>query len=84
MVPVCDESLQRLVVFFVFLQRINPSAEMVMIDRMFNQEERASLTRDKRLALVDPGKECLPSKLSGVFKNRCGHSEALIAMDSSY
>ncbi|KAM9016240.1 BRD4-interacting chromatin-remodeling complex-associated protein-like isoform 5-T5 [Ara ararauna] len=34
--------------------RINPSAEMVMIDRMFNQEERASLTRDKRLALVDP------------------------------
>lgn len=42
--------------FFPFLQRINPSAEMVMIDRMFNQEERASLTRDKRLALVDPGK----------------------------
>ncbi|OXB61980.1 hypothetical protein ASZ78_002625 [Callipepla squamata] len=34
--------------------RINPSAEMVMIDRMFNQEERASLTREKRLALVDP------------------------------
>ncbi|XP_061204313.1 BRD4-interacting chromatin-remodeling complex-associated protein-like isoform X6 [Neopsephotus bourkii] len=34
--------------------RINPSAEMVMIDRMFNQEERASLTRDKRLAHVDP------------------------------
>ncbi|KAM5263708.1 BRD4-interacting chromatin-remodeling complex-associated protein-like isoform 2-T2 [Ctenodactylus gundi] len=34
--------------------RINPSAEMVMTDRMFNQEERASLSRDKRLALVDP------------------------------
>uniref|UniRef100_A0A2K6M2I2 BICRA like chromatin remodeling complex associated protein n=1 Tax=Rhinopithecus bieti TaxID=61621 RepID=A0A2K6M2I2_RHIBE len=34
--------------------RISPSAEMVMIDRMFNQEERASLSRDKRLALVDP------------------------------
>ncbi|XP_006882044.1 PREDICTED: GLTSCR1-like protein [Elephantulus edwardii] len=34
--------------------RIDPSAEMVMIDRMFNQEERASLSRDKRLALVDP------------------------------
>lgn len=34
--------------------RINPSAEMVMIDRMFNQEERAALSRDKRLALVDP------------------------------
>lgn len=39
-----------------YFQRINPSAEMVMIDRMFNQEERASLSRDKRLALVDPGK----------------------------
>lgn len=38
-------------------QRINPSAEMVMIDRMFNQEERAALSRDKRLALVDPGKK---------------------------
>uniref|UniRef100_A0A8C6ZRE7 BICRA like chromatin remodeling complex associated protein n=1 Tax=Nothoprocta perdicaria TaxID=30464 RepID=A0A8C6ZRE7_NOTPE len=35
-------------------KRINPSAEMVMIDRMFNQEERASLSRDKRLALMDP------------------------------
>ncbi|XP_004710824.1 BRD4-interacting chromatin-remodeling complex-associated protein-like [Echinops telfairi] len=34
--------------------RIDPSAEMVMIDRMFNQEERAALSRDKRLALVDP------------------------------
>lgn len=28
-----------------------------MIDRMFNQEERASLSRDKRLALVDPGEQ---------------------------
>ncbi|MEE6474072.1 hypothetical protein FKM82_010267 [Ascaphus truei] len=34
--------------------RINPSAEMVMLDRMFNQEERATLTREKRFALVDP------------------------------
>ncbi|XP_078505837.1 BRD4-interacting chromatin-remodeling complex-associated protein-like isoform X2 [Lissotriton helveticus] len=34
--------------------RINPSAEMVMIDRMFNQEERATLTREKRLTIVDP------------------------------
>ncbi|KAK9412063.1 GLTSCR1-like [Crotalus adamanteus] len=34
--------------------RITPSAEMVMIDRMFNQEERQSLSRDKRLAIVDP------------------------------
>ncbi|KAM9316177.1 BRD4-interacting chromatin-remodeling complex-associated protein-like [Gastrophryne carolinensis] len=35
-------------------KRITPSAEMVMLDRMFNQEERASLTQDKRTALVDP------------------------------
>uniref|UniRef100_H3AYR3 BICRA like chromatin remodeling complex associated protein n=1 Tax=Latimeria chalumnae TaxID=7897 RepID=H3AYR3_LATCH len=35
-------------------KRAIPSAEMVMIDRMFNQEERASLTHDKRLVLVDP------------------------------
>ncbi|KAM5165380.1 BRD4-interacting chromatin-remodeling complex-associated protein-like [Mantella aurantiaca] len=35
-------------------KRITPSAEMVMLDRIFNQEERAALTRDKRTALVDP------------------------------
>ncbi|XP_028676262.1 BRD4-interacting chromatin-remodeling complex-associated protein-like isoform X2 [Erpetoichthys calabaricus] len=35
-------------------KRLNPSSEMVMIDRTFNQEERANLTRDKRLALMDP------------------------------
>ncbi|XP_069811259.1 BRD4-interacting chromatin-remodeling complex-associated protein-like [Dendropsophus ebraccatus] len=34
--------------------RIAPSAEMVMLDRMFNQEERAMLTQEKRMALVDP------------------------------
>ncbi|XP_075060278.1 BRD4-interacting chromatin-remodeling complex-associated protein-like isoform X3 [Mixophyes fleayi] len=34
--------------------RINPSAEMVMLDRMFNQEERAGLTREKRMSVVDP------------------------------
>ncbi|XP_063299955.1 BRD4-interacting chromatin-remodeling complex-associated protein-like [Pelobates fuscus] len=34
--------------------RINPSAEMVMLDRIFNQEERAALTREKRMSLVDP------------------------------
>ncbi|KAJ8284636.1 hypothetical protein COCON_G00034860 [Conger conger] len=35
-------------------ERTSPSSEMVMIDRTFNQEERSDLTRDKRLALVDP------------------------------
>ena len=29
---------------------------MVMIDRTFNQEERSNLTQDKRMVLVDPGK----------------------------
>lgn len=27
-----------------------------MIDRTFNQEERSNLTQDKRMVLVDPGK----------------------------
>ncbi|XP_072265897.1 BRD4-interacting chromatin-remodeling complex-associated protein-like isoform X2 [Pyxicephalus adspersus] len=35
-------------------KRITPSAEMVMLDRIFNQEERATLTREKRMSLVDP------------------------------
>lgn len=38
-------------------QRFSPSSEMVMIDRTFNQEERSNLTQDKRMVLVDPGKE---------------------------
>lgn len=37
------------------LQHSSPSSEMVMIDRTFNQEERNTLTQDKRLVLVDPG-----------------------------
>lgn len=37
-------------------QRSSPSSEMVMIDRTFNQEERRTLTQDKRLVLVDPGR----------------------------
>ncbi|MGH0158083.1 UNVERIFIED_CONTAM: hypothetical protein FKN15_050571 [Acipenser sinensis] len=35
-------------------KRLNPSSEMVMVDRAFNQEERATLTRGKRLSLMDP------------------------------
>lgn len=38
------------------LQNSSPSSEMVMIDRTFNQEERGNLTQDKRMVLVDPGK----------------------------
>ncbi|XP_007890645.1 BRD4-interacting chromatin-remodeling complex-associated protein-like isoform X2 [Callorhinchus milii] len=33
--------------------RVNPSAEMVMIDRVFNQDEKASLIQDKRLSAED-------------------------------
>lgn len=42
------------------LKRYSPSSELVMIDRTFNQEERTNLTQDKRMVLVDPGKnkEC--------------------------
>ncbi|XP_030611441.1 BRD4-interacting chromatin-remodeling complex-associated protein-like isoform X1 [Archocentrus centrarchus] len=35
-------------------ERSSPSSEMVMIDRTFNQEERSTLTQDKRMVLVDP------------------------------
>ncbi|KAM9831230.1 BRD4-interacting chromatin-remodeling complex-associated protein-like [Neosynchiropus ocellatus] len=35
-------------------ERSSPSSEIVMIDRTFNQEERSSLTQEKRLVLVDP------------------------------
>uniref|UniRef100_A0A8D0DZ31 BICRA like chromatin remodeling complex associated protein n=1 Tax=Salvator merianae TaxID=96440 RepID=A0A8D0DZ31_SALMN len=57
--------------------RINPSAEMVMIDRMFNQEERQSLSRDKRLAIVDPdgflADFCCPSTQ---FADETQHSDS--------
>uniref|UniRef100_UPI00358ECE15 BRD4-interacting chromatin-remodeling complex-associated protein-like isoform X2 n=1 Tax=Myxine glutinosa TaxID=7769 RepID=UPI00358ECE15 len=36
-------------------KRESPSAEMVMMDRMFIQEEKAELINDKRLALENPG-----------------------------
>lgn len=39
---------------FVEAERSSPSSEIVMIDRTFNQEERGSLTADKRTVLVDP------------------------------
>uniref|UniRef100_A0A8B9REG8 BRD4 interacting chromatin remodeling complex associated protein like n=1 Tax=Astyanax mexicanus TaxID=7994 RepID=A0A8B9REG8_ASTMX len=35
-------------------ERFSPSSEIVMIDRTFNQEERNTLTQDKRTVLVDP------------------------------
>ena len=37
-------------------QRVRPSAEMVMIDRMFIQEEKTTLALDKQLAKEKPGR----------------------------
>lgn len=36
-------------------QRLGPSAEMVMIDRMFIQEEKLALSQDRILAKERPG-----------------------------
>lgn len=44
-------------VLFSTLQRVSPSAEMVMIDRMFIQEEKTTLALDKQLAKEKPGEK---------------------------
>lgn len=51
-------------------QRSSPSSEMVMIDRTFNQEERSTLTQDKRLVLVDPGRTKQESRRSTSLQER--------------
>lgn len=40
-----------------------------MIDRTFNQEERSTLTQDKRLVLVDPGGTETQSRCGSPFFN---------------
>lgn len=42
-------------VLLVLEQRLGPSAEMVMIDRMFIQEEKVALSQDRVLAKEKPG-----------------------------
>lgn len=42
-------------------QRLGPSAEMVMIDRMFIQEEKIALGQDRILAKERPGTVALPT-----------------------
>lgn len=42
-------------VFSCLMQRLGPSAEMVMIDRMFIQEEKLALNQDRVLAKERPG-----------------------------
>lgn len=41
--------------FLLLKQRLGPSAEMVMIDRMFIQEEKIALSQDRILARERPG-----------------------------
>uniref|UniRef100_A0A672YEA0 BRD4 interacting chromatin remodeling complex associated protein like n=1 Tax=Sphaeramia orbicularis TaxID=375764 RepID=A0A672YEA0_9TELE len=49
-------------------ERYSPSSELVMIDRTFNQEERTNLTQDKRMVLVDPGKNSVLSSTESPFR----------------
>uniref|UniRef100_W5N773 Si:ch211-168d23.3 n=1 Tax=Lepisosteus oculatus TaxID=7918 RepID=W5N773_LEPOC len=39
-------------------QQVSPSAEMVMLERLFLQDERAALSEEKRIAKLDPGNSC--------------------------
>ncbi|KAM9837835.1 BRD4-interacting chromatin-remodeling complex-associated protein-like [Aulostomus maculatus] len=59
----------------------SPSSEMVMIDRTFNQEERGTLTQDKRMVLVDPD-AFLEDFCCGVKSKRFQHP--LPSQSSSY
>lgn len=45
------------VLYITLPQRVSPSAEMVMIDRMFIQEEKTTLALDKQLAKEKPGEK---------------------------
>lgn len=47
-------------------QRVSPSAEMVMIDRMFIQEEKTTLALDKQLAKEKPGERGEDRRNGGV------------------
>ncbi len=46
-------------------QRLGPSAEMVMIDRMFIQEEKIALSQDRILAKERPGTLTLAVAIHG-------------------
>ncbi|KAL8219904.1 UNVERIFIED_CONTAM: hypothetical protein K2H54_036051 [Gekko kuhli] len=50
-------------------RRVSPSAEMVMIDRMFIQEEKTTLALDKQLAKEKPDEEKPCSPLEGRSPN---------------
>lgn len=49
----------------LFLQQESPSAEMVMLERLFLQAERYTLAEDRRRARRDPGEQQPPCSLSG-------------------
>lgn len=50
-------------------QRLGPSAEMVMIDRMFIQEEKVALSQDRILAKERPGNPPLSVVLDQCFQH---------------
>lgn len=54
----CDEAVVALLeANFVFVQQESPSAEMVMLERLFLQAERHTLAEDKRMVRRDPGQQ---------------------------
>lgn len=50
-------------------QRLGPSAEMVMIDRMFIQEEKVALSQDRILAKERPGNPPLSGVIDQCFQH---------------
>lgn len=50
-------------------QRLGPSAEMVMIDRMFIQEEKVALSQDRILAKERPGTPPLSVVINQCFQH---------------
>lgn len=60
---------------YCFLQQESPSAEMVMLERLFLQSERLSLGEDRRRARRDPGIKAQDSFvclfLTSFFSLRC-------------
>ncbi|XP_051792147.1 BRD4-interacting chromatin-remodeling complex-associated protein isoform X1 [Erpetoichthys calabaricus] len=68
-------------------RRLGPSAEMVMIDRMFIQEEKTALSQDKVLAKEKPDEfvlhSCPPHNLSTSSSCLPAHRSALLSDTSS-
>lgn len=70
--------MNRLFSVFEPEQRLGPSAEMVMIDRMFIQEEKVALSQDRVLAKERPG----TFVWFGVFLRRSSVNDVLVILFS--